>query len=82
MSLGAGEKTMVSYLVEKGAGVNQTDGRGMTALDTAAMRGNAAAAAELLQIPGVFIEVGSGPVDVNKDFIPLIAWFPHSLVPS
>ena len=49
---------MVSYLVKKGADVNQTDHRGMTALDTAAMKGNAAVAAELLLIHGVFIEVG------------------------
>ena len=47
----------MSYLVKNGTDVNQTDHRGMTALDTAAMRGNAAVAAELLLIPGVYIEV-------------------------
>ena len=29
----------------------------MTALDTAALRGNAAVAAELLRVPGVYLEV-------------------------
>ena len=47
----------MSYLVKNGADVNQTDHRGMTALDTAAMRGNAAVAAELLMVEKVEIEV-------------------------
>ena len=47
----------MSYLVKNGAYINQTDHRGMTALDTAAMRGNATVAAELLLVPGVYIEV-------------------------
>ena len=55
--IGSGEETIVSYLVKNGTDVNQTDHRGMTALDAAAMRGNAAVAAELLLIPGVYIEV-------------------------
>ena len=64
----------MSYLVKNGTDVNQTDHRGMTALDTAAMRGNAAVAAELLLIPGVFIEVATCQVfemlNLNHAFAP------------
>ena len=56
----------MSYLVKNGTDVNQTDHRGMTALDTAAMRGNAAVAAELLLIPGVYIEVNLNTLCVAK----------------
>ena len=57
-----GRKSIVSYLVSKGADVNDMDSVGLTPLDTAALRGNALAAAELLHCEGIFKEV------TNKHF--------------
>lgn len=47
----------MSYLVSKNANVNQMDFVGLTPLDTAALRGNALAAAELLRCEGILKEV-------------------------
>ena len=52
-----GKKSIVSYLVSKNADVNQMDFVGLTPLDTAALRGNAVAAAELLRCEGILKEV-------------------------
>ena len=52
-----GKKSIVSYLVSKGAEVNDMDNVGLTPLDTAALRGNAVAAAELLSCEGIYKEV-------------------------
>ena len=57
-----GKKSIVSYLVSKGADVNDMDSVGLTPLDTAALRGNAMAAAELLRCDEIFKEV------TNKHF--------------
>ena len=54
---GQAQESVITYLISKGAQVNAVDIYGQTPLHFAAMRGNEVACKDLLNIPGVNIEV-------------------------